>query len=107
MKRRGSRSITSAAAVPEWAFSPISRARMACRRGGTFRTRRSRRLRRSPLRQLPVGPDEMAGVAVRDTLEVILMLRLRFPERPGGRHFGDDLAGPEPGGVHVIDGVFS
>src|SRR4051794_11041744 len=31
-------------------------------------------------RQLPVGPDEMAGVAVRNAFEVVLMLGLGLPE---------------------------
>ena len=47
-----------------------------------------------PRGQLPVRSDEVAGVAIRKTLEVILVLSLGFPERPGWRDLGPDLAGP-------------
>ena len=33
------------------------------------------------------------------------MLRLRLPERPGGRHLGHDLARPKAGGIDVGDGI--
>ena len=48
----------------------------------------------SPHGQLPVGPDEMTGVAVRDAFQVILVLGLGFPESTDGRHFGHQLTGP-------------
>jgi hypothetical protein len=51
-------------------------------------------------------PDEVAGVAVRNALQVVLVLRLGLPERACRRDFGDDLAGPEARGVDVGDGVF-
>src|SRR6185312_5815209 len=47
----------------------------------------------------------MAGVAVRIALQVVLMLRLGFPEIPDRRDLGDDLARPEPGGLDVRDRV--
>ena len=46
--------------------------------------RRAARLDRRhlrPDRQLPAGPHEMAGVAVRIALQIVLMLGLRLPER--------------------------
>src|SRR6266481_5650283 len=46
-----------------------------------------------PVRQLPVRPNEVTGVAVRITLQIILMLGLGLPERSDGRNLGDDLAG--------------
>src|ERR1700761_607499 len=58
------------------------------------------------MRQLPVRPHEMAGVAVGDALQIILMLWLRFPEIAGGRDFGHHLAGPQARGVDIGDGVF-
>src|SRR5215472_15266694 len=56
-------------------------------------------------RQLPAGPDEVAGVPVGVVLEVILVLGLGFPERPGRGDFGDHLPRPQAGGVDVGDGV--
>src|ERR1700730_1662911 len=47
-----------------------------------------------PVRELPVWPDEMAGVAVGIALEVVLMLRLRLPEPPRRLHLGDHLPRP-------------
>ena len=47
-----------------------------------------------PLRQHPIGAREVAGVAVRVALEIILMLGLGLPERAGRRHFGHHLAWP-------------
>src|SRR6185312_8882796 len=56
-------------------------------------------------RQLPVRADEVAGVAIGDALQVILMLGFGFPEVPGGRDLGNSLAGPQAGSVHVLAGV--
>src|SRR6185312_16239972 len=56
-------------------------------------------------RQHPAGPDEMAGVAARVVLEVVLMLGLGLPEVAGRRQFGHHLARPQAGGIHVGDGV--
>src|SRR4051812_19398852 len=56
-----------------------------------------------PLRQNPVGADEVARVAVGIVLEVILMLRFGFPEVTGRRDLRHDLPRPAPGGVDVGD----
>src|ERR687892_416007 len=45
----------------------------------------------------------MAGVAVRVSLEVALMLGLGFPERPCGGHLSHDRPGPAARGVDVGD----
>jgi hypothetical protein len=47
------------------------------------------------LRQLPAGTHVVAGVAPRDALQIVLVLRLSLPERPGGRQLCDDLARPQ------------
>ena len=52
-------------------------------------------LRGGPLQQDPVRADEVAGVAVRVALEIILMLGLGLPERAGRRDFGRRLARPQ------------
>ena len=57
------------------------------------------------VRQLPVRPYEVAGVAVRVLLEVVLVLRLGLPEGPRLAHLGDDLARPYSGRVDVGDRV--
>ena len=46
-------------------------------------------------RQSPVGPDEMAGVAVGITLEIILMLGFGLPEVACRNDFRNDLARPQ------------
>ena len=46
-------------------------------------------------RQFPVRPDEMAGIAVWKTLQIILMFRLGFPEVDGRCQFGHHFSGPE------------
>src|SRR5882757_1918432 len=48
-----------------------------------------------PVRQFPVRPDEMTGVAVRIAFQIILMLGLGFPEWSDRRHLGDHLARPK------------
>src|SRR5262245_18479055 len=58
------------------------------------------------LRKLPVRPREMASVAVGISLEIVLVLGLRFPEIAGRRHFGHDLARPQTRGIHIGDGIF-
>jgi hypothetical protein len=47
----------------------------------------------------------VAGVAVRELLQVVLVLLLGLPEVADWLDLGDDLAGPEAGGVNVGDGV--
>ena len=48
-----------------------------------------------PLWQGPIGTHKVAGIAVRITLKIILMLRLRFPEIADGGNFGNRLPRPE------------
>src|SRR5579859_1714139 len=54
-------------------------------------------------RQLPVRPDEVAGVAVWIALEVVLMLGLGFPEVPCRGHFRHDATRPQARGFDVGD----
>ena len=63
-------------------------------------------LRLGPTRQFPVWPDEVASVAVRETLQIILMLGLSLPEGTGGGYFRHHLARPQARSVDVGDGVF-
>ena len=46
-------------------------------------------------RQSPVGPDEMAGVAVGISLEIILMLGFSLPEVACRNDFRNDFARPQ------------
>ena len=55
--------------------------------------------------QLPARPDEVARVAVRVALQVVLVLRLRLPERARRLHLGDDLARPQARRLDVGDRV--
>src|SRR3954449_12646251 len=55
--------------------------------------------------QHPAGPHEVAGVAVGDLLQVVLVLLLGLPERAGRGYLRDDLAGPQARRVNVGDGV--
>src|SRR5829696_7159745 len=55
--------------------------------------------------QHPPRTREVAGVAVRVALQVVLVLRLGLPERTRRSDLGDDLAGPQPGRLDVGDGV--
>jgi len=48
-----------------------------------------------PNRQSPVGPDEMAGVAIGISLEIILMLGFGLPEVACRNDFRNDLARPQ------------
>jgi len=48
----------------------------------------------------------MAGIAVRVALKVILMLRLRLPERATGLDLGYDFAWPKSCGVDIGDRLF-
>src|SRR6478672_7871528 len=66
----------------------------------------SRADRVGAVRELPVRPDEVARVAVGVLLEVVLVLGFGFPEGPRRGDLGDDLAGPDAGGVDVLDRVF-
>src|SRR5262249_14144371 len=51
----------------------------------------------------PVRPNVVTRVPVRIPLEVVLMLGLRLPERPGGRNLRHDLPGPPSRGLDVGD----
>ena len=62
-----------------------------------------RRLGLARLRQAPVRPHPVAGVAVRIVLQIVLMLRLGLPEGAGGLQLGHHRAGPATGGVHLGD----
>src|SRR5688572_24573069 len=57
-------------------------------------------------RQSPVGPDEMAGVAVRISLEVILMLGFGLPELACGNDLGHNFVGPQARSIDISDRVF-
>ena len=57
-------------------------------------------------RQLPVGSDEVARITVWITLQIVLVLRLGFPEVSAGPHFSDNLSRPEARRVHVGNNVF-
>jgi hypothetical protein len=59
----------------------------------------------SPVRQPPARADEVAGVPVGVPLQVILVLRLGLPERPGRGHLGDHLARPQARRVDIGDRV--
>jgi hypothetical protein len=48
----------------------------------------------------------MAGVAVGNALEIILMLGLGLPEVACSNHFGHDLPRPQAGRIDVLDCVF-
>src|SRR5262249_55550729 len=50
--------------------------------------------------ELPVGPYIVAGVAVWVFFEIVLMLGLRFPERPSRCHFPHH---PSPPGTPCVD----
>src|SRR5690242_14143116 len=56
-------------------------------------------------RQLPIRPGKVAGIAVRILLQVILVLRLRLPEWPGGRDIRHYFAWPQTRFVHIGDRV--
>src|SRR6202048_540629 len=65
-----------------------------------------RRTRLLAVRQFPVRPNEVTGVALRITLQIILMLGLGFPEWSHGCHLGNHLARPKAGSIDIGDGVF-
>ena len=46
-------------------------------------------------RQPPMRSNEMAGIAVGNSLEIVLMLGLGFPEVAGWNDFGNDLGRPK------------
>src|SRR6185437_361253 len=56
---------------------------------------------RGPAWELPLGPNEMAGIAIGNAFQVILMLRFGLPESAGRGDFSHHLALPKPRGVGV------
>jgi hypothetical protein len=54
--------------------------------------------------QRPLRPHEVARVAVRIPLEVVLVLGFSFPEWPCAGDLGDDLSRPQSRGLDVGDG---
>ena len=62
-------------------------------------------LSRHSTRKLPFRPNEMASVAIRVALQVVLMFPLGFPEGAGLGDFRNNLSGPKPGGFDVRDRV--
>src|SRR5688572_11741931 len=58
------------------------------------------------IRQYPVGPNVMAGVAVRISLQVILMIGFGLPELACRNDFGHNFAGPQARSIDVGDRVF-
>ena len=69
------------------------------------RSRSAALLRRVTTRQFPAAPREVAGVAVRDPLEVVLMLGLGLPEIADRLDLGDHLARPQARSIDVGDGL--
>src|SRR3954467_1113893 len=53
--------------------------------------------------QNPIRMDKVACVAVRVALEVVLMLRLGFPEWSCRRYLSNDLPGPATRGIDLSD----
>src|SRR5450830_1327177 len=47
----------------------------------------------------------MAGIAVWQALQVILVLGFRLPERAGRFHLRDDFGWPQAGSIDITDGV--
>jgi hypothetical protein len=47
------------------------------------------------MRKAPIRPDVVAGVAVRISLQIILMLGLSLPKRTSRCYFRHDFAGPD------------
>src|SRR5476651_1239683 len=56
-------------------------------------------------RQLPVRPHEVAGIPVGQSFKVVLVFGFGLPEVSHRDDFGSRLAGPEPRGVDVGDGI--
>src|SRR5580698_3177261 len=60
-----------------------------------------------PSWQCPIWPDEMASVAIGIFLQIVLMLRLSFPEWTHRLNLGNDLARPDSRRIDVSDRLFS
>ena len=53
--------------------------------------------------QFPARAREVAGIAERVALEIVLVLRLGLPEFAGGRDLRHNAAWPQAGGVDIVD----
>src|SRR5918992_1715153 len=53
--------------------------------------------------QFPARAREVAGIAERVVLEIVLVLRLSLPEFAGGRDLRHNAAWPQAGGVDIVD----
>jgi hypothetical protein len=53
----------------------------------------------------PICSNEVAGVSVRDALEVVLMFWLGLPKRACRHNLRHDFARPKPRGIDVSNGV--
>src|ERR671915_614103 len=53
--------------------------------------------------QFPARAREVAGIAERVALEIVLVLRLGLPEFAGRRDLRHDTAWPQAGGVDIVD----
>ena len=58
------------------------------------------------IRQSPVWANEMAGVAVRISLEIILMLGFGLRELASRNDFGHNSVGQQPRSIDIDDRVF-
>src|SRR5918997_2302957 len=53
--------------------------------------------------QFPARAREVAGIAERVALEIVLVLRLGLPEFAGGRDLRHNAAWPQAGGIDIVD----
>src|SRR5512134_3544643 len=53
--------------------------------------------------QFPARAREVTGIAERVALQIVLVLRLGFPEFAGGRDLRHNAAWPQAGGVDIVD----
>src|ERR687898_3348276 len=53
--------------------------------------------------QCPARAREVAGIAVRVALEIVLVLRLGLPEFAGGRDLRHNAAWPQAGRIDIVD----
>ena len=58
-----------------------------------------------PLWKNPVGTDEVAGVAARPLLQIILVIGLGLPELADRLDLGHHFAIPQPRGIHIGDRI--
>jgi PAS domain S-box-containing protein len=60
-----------------------------------------------PFGEHPIGAREVAGIAIGNALEIILVLGLGFPEIAHRLDLGNHFAGPNAGRIHIGYGVES